>query len=191
MLDHALVTYCAPTLARLKVGSLFNLQNTEPFALAAELCAILKEISPKGLAIRILYRGEKHMLVYVYRAQELKTTLAREDVRAFLADCGYADFSVNGVLRTMSRRLEANPGFQHEIGVLLGYPLADVIAFIENGGRNCLCVGDWKVYGDESAARRLFARYRKCREVYGRLFSAGRSLAQLTVATAACGAQPC
>ena len=38
--------------------------------------------------------------------------------------------------------------FPHEIGIFLGYPLADVAGFIRNKGRNCKCIGTWKVYGD-------------------------------------------
>ena len=69
--------------------------------------------------------------------------------------------------------------------MFLGYPLPDVIAYIRNGGRNCLCCGCWKVYSDEHGARRTFARFRKCREVYARLFAQGCPLSRLTVRTRA------
>ena len=40
----------------------------------------------------------------------------------------------------------------------------------------------WQVYGDEQDAQRRFKSYRKCSEVYIRLWNLGRSVQQLTVA---------
>ena len=72
--------------------------------------------------------------------------------------------------------------FPHEIGVFLDYPLADVKGFIENGGKNCKCCGCWKVYCDECGAKKTFSKYKKCREVYCRLWKSGcKSISQLTV----------
>ena len=73
-------------------------------------------------------------------------------------------------------------GFPHEIGIFLDYPLGDVIGFIENAGRNFKCSGCWKVYCNECEAVKLFAKYKKCRDVYVRLWQQGRSVMQLTVA---------
>ena len=38
------------------------------------------------------------------------------------------------------------PGFPHEMGVLLGYPVEDVRGFMEQNGQNALYQGYWKVY---------------------------------------------
>ena len=35
--------------------------------------------------------------------------------------------------------------FPHELGLLLGYPVEDVLGFIRNEGRNYLYCGYWKV----------------------------------------------
>ena len=58
----------------------------------------------------------------------------------------------------------------------------DVKGFIENGGRNCLSCGCWKVYSNECAALQAFARFEKCKAVYQRLFASGCPLSKLTVA---------
>ena len=39
-----------------------------------------------------------------------------------------------------------------------------------------------KVYGDARAASKLFAKFKKCKDVYSRLWSEGRTVLQLTVA---------
>ena len=82
----------------------------------------------------------------------------------------------------LKSRIGENNEFPHEIGIFLDYPLGDVIGFILNEGRNFKCVGCWKVYCDECACQKTFAKYKKCRDVYVRLWQQGRSVLQLTVA---------
>lgn len=67
----------------------------------------------------------------------------------------------------------------HEIGFFLGYPVEDVLGFIEHEGRDYRCLGCWKVYGDVRAAQRSFARYRRCARRCQRLYGTGVPLAEL------------
>ncbi|MBQ5324062.1 MAG: DUF3793 family protein, partial [Oscillospiraceae bacterium] len=39
----------------------------------------------------------------------------------------------------------------------------------------------WKVYGDVDSAKKTFARYKKCSEIYRRRFSDGCSIEQLAI----------
>ena len=71
--------------------------------------------------------------------------------------------------------------FPHEIGLLLGYPLADVKAFIATKGKNCIACGDWKAYGDEETAKCIFCKYKHCREVYMSVYGAGRKFIDMLV----------
>lgn len=80
------------------------------------------------------------------------------------------------------KRLGESDEFPHEIGLFLGYPPEDVRGFIENGSDGCKCTGYWKVYGDARAAQEMFAKYKKCTDVYCAQHAHGRSLWQLTVA---------
>ena len=103
--------------------------------------------------------------------------------RAFLARQGYgADQDCQGLLRQLSRRLCLEREFPHEIGVFLGYPLEDVVGFIENRGRNYTCCGCWKAYGDPEAARRRFDQYRRCTAVWKERFRRGAAITQLIAA---------
>ena len=70
----------------------------------------------------------------------------------------------------------------NEIGIFLGYPLADVKGFIENAGKNSKCSGCWKVYCNECEAIKTFKKFEKCKKVYQKLWLQGRSIAKLTVA---------
>lgn len=180
MLDKALVAHGSPTLARLKLGSLFSVSR-EGGDFDGELARLNAMLEPKGLVLTVLRERGGRALMYVYRTSELERSLACPMVQDFLKEHGYESFELGGVLDHLRQRLALSEEFPHEIGVFLGYPLSDVIDFIRNDGQNCLCCGCWKVYSNECEALRAFARFRKCKEVYGRLFAQGCPLSQLTV----------
>ena len=72
--------------------------------------------------------------------------------------------------------------FPHEVGLFLSYPPEDVKGFIDHRANGFKCAGLWKVYGDEEKARSLFAKYKKCTEIYCALWQSGSKLEQLAVA---------
>ena len=180
MLDRAIIDYASPTLARLKLGNLFNHPMGEDFP--AEFSALRRQLMGRGVTMTILRVSQGKALIYLYRAEELEKALSNAGVRRLLESCGYSRFDVNGVLKTLRARLRDSEAFPHEIGVFLGYPLEDVLGFIKNGGRNCLSCGCWKVYSNQCAALEAFARFEKCKAVYQRLFASGCPLTRLTVA---------
>ncbi len=177
------MAYCAPTLAGLKTGGLFRVQR----------CACMidvnvqasfwdRELSPHGVRLNVLNNDQAGALVYAYRPAKLEQDLSSTEVRTFLSGCGYDQLdSAQAALVTLARRIRARKGFPHEIGLFLSYPLEDVLGFIEHNGRNFTLCGCWKVYGDACYAAGCFARYKKCSEVYLRLFDMGRSVKQLTI----------
>lgn len=182
MLESALIIYGSPTLAGLKAGSLFAVP-CERAVLTDEMRRLNGILAPRGVRLIAIQGGAGRTLMYLYREQALRETLECPDVQALLSLYGYCDFTVRAALRSLRARLKASQSFPHEIGVFLGYPLEDVIGFICNGGRHCLCSGSWKAYANECEARRTFARLNKCRAVYTRLFAEGYPLTKLTVRT--------
>ena len=183
MLEQALIDYCSPTLARIKPAGLFTVACPDAACLACQVESVNALLAPKGLVLTVLRQKGERALLYLYRTAAMEATLRDEAVRGFLSACGYTGFELAAALDTLRARLAAQEDFPHEIGVFLGYPLSDVIAFIENDGRNCLCCGCWKVYSNECAARRTFEQYRKCKQVYLRRYSEGCPLSRLAVAT--------
>lgn len=184
MLECALIHHGSPTLARLKTGSLFTVTITDEAELLAEMDRVNALLHPKGVLLTVLRSRPGWALLYVYREQALADTLAQPDVQDFLAENGYTAFTPDAALTVLRTRLVEQDSFPHEIGVFLGYPLADVIGFIVNAGQNCLCTGCWKAYTNECEAMRTFARFKKCKDVYTRLFEQGFPLSRLTVRTA-------
>lgn len=181
--ERHLIDYCAPTLASLKTGNLFRIPCRCHEALETSLQQLRRKLEPKGVSLEVIHHYPQNVLVYVYRPVRLQQDLKQPGAAKLLREYGYEGTSVEQALAHLKKRIAAADGFPHEIGLFLGYPLGDVMGFIENRGKNCKCVGCWKVYCDECEAQKMFARFDKCCAVYRRLFAEGRrSLCQLTVA---------
>ena len=184
-LEAQLIEQCAPTLAGLKVASLFRCCPADVRQFGQEFKALRTSLSAYGLRLISLRgcRTQGAYLLYLYRERELCGVLAQPETQEFLRSMGYSGWAGAGpLLRELSARLHRAPEFPHEIGVFLGYPLADVQGFIANKGKNCSCCGCWKVYGDPEAARCTFARYRRCTQCYRRRFAQGEPVTSLVVA---------
>ena len=183
MLDKYLIEHCAPTLACLKTANLFCVAESIEFDLENQLKVWNKLLEQKGLFLMQLRRQDNRSLIYICRSSSLLEDLQKPGVKTFLAEQGYENTDIHGALKTLKEKMEKDGTFPHEIGIFLGYPLGDVIGFIQNKGKNSICTGFWKVYCDEWEAIKCFTRFRKCREIYKRLWSQGkRSVMQLTVA---------
>ena len=181
-IERSLIEHCSPTLASLKVGSLFSFLAPVSHHLHEEIRAVNETLRPKGLRLCLVKALKDRALCYLYRVSQLTAMLMDEANSAFLRSCGYGAMDEREALSCLTRRLAACDGFPHEIGLFLGYPLGDVIGFIDNKGKNCLCCGLWKSYTDPCAAKKCFARCAKCTEVYRRLYASGRPLEKLAVA---------
>ncbi|GLB32285.1 hypothetical protein LAD12857_42080 [Lacrimispora amygdalina] len=182
LLERHLIEYCSPTLASLKTANLFNHSFTSKEELNRQLEYLNLQLGEKGISLIELYRRGNKALIYVYRKSHLMKDLNRPGVSRFLKNYGYETMDVDLALARLKIRLKEEEGFPHEIGLFLGYPLGDVIGFIRNSGKNCKCLGCWKVYCNECEAVKTFARYQKCRTIYSRLWRNGRTVWQLTVA---------
>ena len=183
-IDQLLITYCAPTLARLKMGALLCLHRAgtkEQYE--ASVARYNEQYNHKGLYFRILYQGPQRTLLDVYRPDMVEAYLRQADVARFLANLGYTPEAPAPVLLNHLADRFANGGcFPHESGIFLGYPLADVIGFIRHKGSDAKLCGEWKVYGDAEQAAALFQAYSSCRAAYENSFVTGTALEKLIVA---------
>lgn len=183
MSEEMIIRNCSPTLAGLKTANLFSCSFESEQEMTASLRRWNKALSGKGICIIPLRRSSKRTLIYVYRPARLAKDLLDPKSQEILRLCGYSCSSASSCLTELIRRLKMQEEFPHEIGLFLGYPPEDVRLFIENKAKNYKFVGCWKVYGDEAEARKTFAKFRKCTDVYSRLQAKGTSVVRLTVAT--------
>lgn len=186
--ETVMIEQCAPVLAGLKPAGLFRYETRDCADLARRVRSWNEQLNGKGLRVRVMKGCARthRFLIYVYREAQLSAVLADRAVQEFLRQEGYqlpAEQEQTGaLLNQLSRRLCCQAEFPHEIGVFLGYPLPDVVGFIENRGQNFTCCGCWKSYGEPAAARRRFDQLSKCTAVYLRLFHGGTPITRLTVA---------
>lgn len=181
-MENWIVQHCAPTLAGLKTANMFSYKFSSMEELQGEVLESNQILNEKGVYVEILKIGLSKALIYVYRKERLQKDLKKPGVLSLLLRYGYENDDLHDCLEYLKIRLKEFECFPHEIGLFLDYPLLDVIGFIEQGGKNCKCCGIWKVYSNECETQQLFARFKKCTEVYKRVFARGRTLTQLTVA---------
>lgn len=181
MPEEVMIRHCAPTLAGLKTGNLFSCP-------AASMAAVLRSLShwnqllqEKGVRFVLLGCRNDRALILAYRVNRLASTLVDPDVQSFLSELGYPCWDIAEAVSYLGNRISGTTDFPHEIGVFLGYPLADVKAFIENRGCNCACCGCWKAYADGETAKLVFGKYKKCADIYRRCHASGADLRRLTV----------
>ncbi|MBO5460368.1 MAG: DUF3793 family protein [Ruminococcus sp.] len=182
MLEKQIIEHAAPTLAGLKTANMFSYKFFSKELLEKEVEEGNQKLNKKGVYIEVLKICPQRALIYVYRRQKLESDLASTGVETFLRWCGYKNNNLKDCLEHLKKRIEESESFPHEVGVFLGYPLHDVVGFIEHKGKNYKCYGLWKVYDNEKETVKLFTKFKKCTEVYQRVFEAGRTITQMTVA---------
>ena len=179
--ERCLIEQCAPTLAGIKPGSLFNYTAETGEDIHELILGWNKTLAVKGLSVCLVKEGACGGLVYVYRSAMLAKLLSDKDVGTFLGNRRFPRGDAEVCIEEFRRRFRDEDRFPHEIGIFLGYPLQDVRGFIENKGNNFSLCGMWKVYEDKALAEKLFAQYKKCKDIYTKLYDNGRDIVKLTV----------
>ena len=165
-----LALQCAPVISGIKISNLLTI----PAKSLRELSVVLKKTE---LSFRILYPGRERLVILIYRETELKEYLEREEVMAFIDECGYETSDISKIFPVFVKRymryMELKQDFPHELGLFLGYPIEDVEGFIKENGKNYLYSGYWKVYKDAELKIRIFKNYEKVQTEIVRLLYEG------------------
>ena len=105
--EKTLIGHCAATLAGHKCGSLFSYHLAAGETMEENVNPVNVHLSDKGVRVRLLRGCARGGLLYVYRPRKLARRLEDPAVRDFLSAQGYTDFSGEGCLATLTRRLAA------------------------------------------------------------------------------------
>lgn len=154
----------APTIAKEKASSLVVFNNKNKRNLHKFWEKYKKEIEIKfPLKFYELKKNDKIAVVLFYNEEKLKKILLEEKSLNFLKRFGYKkNMNIKECLKLLSSRYEnACP---HEIGIFLGYPIDDVIEFIDCPNKQCLMLGYWKVYHNPEKAKDIFKKYDMARD---------------------------
>lgn len=171
---------CAPVLADLKLSNLLIL----PVKDIPKVKQILKntDIDCELISVKA---GKATMLLY--RSEELCAYFSNKKIRLLMQFMGYTDFSKDALFMRFQKHYVAyqqeDAEFPHEMGFFLGYPLEDVVGFIENQGKDFLYTGYWKVYANLQEKRDLFQQFDMAQEQFVQYVSEGGRLRELLKST--------
>jgi hypothetical protein len=164
------------------------LAGIKPCALVTFQCACARDWSERrawlvgeaGVSALELYRSRTSFTVLVYDRALLAAALGDPAAQRLLRRYAYP---VGGGTAAQLAHLKGRfsgqaQTFPHEIGIFLGYPPADVSAFIETGGEAYLCCGYWKVYHDVAQAHDAFRRIDAVRMRAAKLIERGEPVCE-------------
>ncbi len=185
MSDQLIARHASPTLANLKAGSLFSSHLEQGENVYATLRKLNQRFYKKGLRAIPLKITSDSVLVYLYRVESLKKELENTEIQMFLSQYGYKFENNEETISHLVKRVQQSFDFPHEIGIFLGYPLEDVCGFIENKDNSKL-IGYWRVYGDVQKAKKRFAQYQECIDIFMKNLNHNISLEEMTIQTGGC-----
>lgn len=169
---------CAPVLAGIKPANLLITKGRTQQE-------IEKAFRETDLSCKHLSCQNGRDVWFVYKNLMVSGTIKFFENRRFLEECGYWGMDLDSMLERMAvrfREYQRGEGeFPHEMGVFLGYPLADVRGFIEKEGREFLYQGYWKVYENVEECKRLFSLYNWLKKQFVKEMEKGKTLWQAAV----------
>lgn len=169
-LDQIILSNIAPTVTGVKAASLINFTtNHHHYCLWRQYSLQQFKNLLYGLNLNqnisfytLHQEVDHHSLILFYDPEILATLLKQPENQQFLTTLGYnPDLDIDGYLQLLAKKF--NVSCPHEVGIFLGFPVADVIGFIKNKGQNYLLNKYWKVYDNLSRAKKFFSLYDQAR----------------------------
>jgi hypothetical protein len=157
----------AEVLEGKKPANLLNI-GSRPQACGKNLYPLWKRhgaalLRRSGLAVREMVDRGDSVLLFIYCPAALTALLAQRNVRILLGRAGYEITpDIEATLTELQSRL-AGESFPHEIGIFLGYPLKDVVAFMGWVPLPFTSQGPWKIYGAPEKSLSLAETFLECR----------------------------
>jgi hypothetical protein len=149
----------APTIRGNKPSTILSMVNTPCQALFTQWkrygSQLLEQTKMRFLILR---QTAKRETVLFYRPEILEDCLQQEEHRFFLESLGYpVNEGLKACLELLERRFQyACP---HELGLLLGIPLKDVLGFMGMSNLPLTCRKEWCVYGNPSESLQTMTRF--------------------------------
>ena len=175
-LEIQMTLQCAPLFGRLKLSNLLITDHDN-------LPAVRRILEMTDISHFMLYTDGKRLELLLFRANELWDYLQQREVQKLFRENGYETASLASMLMQFRQHYVSYKqgliSFPHEMGLLLGYPVEDVLGFICNQGRGSLFSGYWKVYGHLQKKKKLFRQFELAEQRLARLLSEGNSMTQV------------
>lgn len=157
-MEMQIALQCSPLISGIKISNLLIIPSEQ---LQGVKC-ILERTT---FSYYIINTTSDKATLLLYDEHRINSYLKDWRARNLLRRMGYSDIDLQAVLTQFSQRyrsyMRIKGEFPHEMGVILGYPMEDIEGFIENHGKNFLCIGYWKVYENAPAKKKLFQQYER------------------------------
>lgn len=174
--EKQMVLQCAPVMTGLKPSNLLIVQN-------GYVMQVKRLLENTNLLSIVLWNGENQAIIFIYDEVLLADTYRNIQVKEFLNQLGYGGLELSLALKKLASRYtnyrRGGLDFPHEMGIFLGYPVNDVIGYIENAGKNDLYTGYWKVYHNVEEAVALFEKFDQAREKLVELMFSGLTVREI------------
>ena len=175
-IETQLAMQCAPVIMGVKISNLLIIPNEN----VEKVNYIL---DGSNLSSQILLIKEEKSIFLVYYREYLRKYLSKEEIKKVLKSLGYRRMELEELLNIFIRRYSwycrYGGNFPHEMGLLLGYPVEDVVGFIENDGKNFLYTGSWKVYKNREEKIQLFQIFELAKKTLLQWMTMGISMTEL------------
>ena len=171
--ERRLIFYASPTLTKLKVACIYNLNDLDDLEECIQYYNEL--LNKKDIYLKVL-KIKGRSMIYVYQKEKLNKLCACKQIQNIFKKYNYNCTSLDTLILDLQKRLN-DYDFLHEIGLFLGYPMTDVLGFIE--GKEYLSVGYWKVYSHVKNCQHTFDKYHKCTHELCKRFNQGESVEQI------------
>lgn len=150
-LTHLIGFHSAPTVSRIKVGSLVNIKNSKRNLINTwneNKINIAKFFKIKFVELK---KDDSSYLIYFYDEDRLLKRIRSEEISLYLSLVGYEKKgSIDSYIKKLKENFEIL--VPPEVGIFLDYPLLDVIDFMKDS-KKCKYCGYWKCYNDVEGAK--------------------------------------
>lgn len=110
-----------------------------------ENCEILRNY----IEFKIISHSSSKLRLFIYNKQALKKCLDNKHVLKYLVANGYPiEFDVDNYVERLAKRIKEGNDFPHEIGFFLGYPVKDVLGFMNIIDLPHTKTMGWRMYGN-------------------------------------------
>ncbi len=170
---------CAPLFSGIKASNLIVL---DPASAAFAGHAL----DGTDISKYCLFQDNFRIYLFLYDDIRMKTYLSDRENSLFLRRMGYFSIEPTALLKELRDRFSKYKDgyrvFPHEMGLMLNYPLQDVLGFMRHEGENCLYTGYWKVYHDLPGAMSTFNAYERAKSEVLEAVLNGMGIAEIIAA---------
>ena len=176
-IEQLVIKYSAPALCGIKPANMFCIPEEKIRENSFHLLRVF--LREQNLLCSTLKLKGGKVLVLVYSKNWLRKILSSFTIQNYLIEKGYLIRTPEEFICEIFKRIKTGMEFPHEIGVVLGYPVEDVIAFEKFHGKNYKHCGIWKCWSNVPDALICEKKFRECSFLCSKWFDEGYSLCQI------------